>query len=94
MPSDTIVNSENEIKDIIIDEEIVDIIEHCKTKDLNNPVEILKHFLTMLVQGRPLEIEDVTKCISGTKNFFFLSRFSFTIIHKSQDCRVRGRAIL
>ena len=27
-------------------------------------------------------------------NFFFLSRFSFTTIHKSQDCRRRGRAFL
>ena len=53
----TILNSENKIKDIIIDNEIVDIIEHCKTKDLNNPVEILKYIQTKLVQGRPLEIE-------------------------------------
>ena len=39
MSADTILNSENKIKDIIIDEEIVDIVEHCKSKDLNNPVE-------------------------------------------------------
>ena len=26
--------------------------------------------------------------------FFFLSGFSFTNIHKSQDCRGRGRALL
>ena len=35
MSTDTIVNSENEIKDISIDEEIVDVIEHCEMKDLN-----------------------------------------------------------
>ena len=35
MSTDTIFNSENKIKDIIIDKEIVDIFEHCKTKDLN-----------------------------------------------------------
>ena len=54
MSIDTIVNSENEIKCMIIDEEIVDIIESCKTKDLNNQVEILKCIYTRLVQGRPL----------------------------------------
>ena len=26
--------------------------------------------------------------------FFFLSRFSFTNIHESQDCRGRGKAFL
>ena len=44
MSTNTILNSENKIKDIIIDKEIVGIIEHCKTKDLNNPVEILKYY--------------------------------------------------
>ena len=43
MSTETILNSENKIKDINTDNEIVDIIEHCKTKDLNNPVEILKY---------------------------------------------------
>ena len=33
---------------------MLDITEHCRTKDLDNPVEILR-----LVQGRHLEIEDV-----------------------------------
>ena len=74
MSTDTILNSENKIKDIIIDKEIVDIIEHCKTKDTNNPVEILKYMQTRLVQGRPLEIEDVTQCISGATNFIMVDR--------------------
>ena len=74
MSTDTILNSENKIKDITIDKEIVDIIEHCKTKDLNNPVEILKYMQTRLVQGKPLEIEDVTQCISGATNFIMVDR--------------------
>ena len=74
MSTVTIVNSENEIKDIIIDKEILDIIERCKTKDLNNPVEILKYMQTRLVQGRSLEIEDVTQCISGATNFIMVDR--------------------
>ena len=74
MSADTILNSENKIKDIIIDEEIVDIVEHCKSKDLNNPVEILKYMQTRLVQGRPLEIEDVTQCISRATNFIMIDR--------------------
>ena len=69
-----ILNSENKIKDIIIDKEIVDIIEHRKTKDLNTPVEVLKYMQTRLVQGRPLEIEDVTQCISGATNFIMVDR--------------------
>ena len=69
-----IVNSENEIKDIIIDKEIVDITEHCKTKALNDPVEILKYMQTRLVQGRPLGIDDVTQCISGATNFIEVDR--------------------
>ena len=74
MSTDTILNSENNIKDIIIDKEIVDIIEHCKTKDLNHPVEILKYMQIRLVQGRPLDIEDVTQCTSGTTHFIMVDR--------------------
>ena len=72
MSTDTILNLENKIKDILIVKEIVDIIEHCKTKDLNNPVEILKYIQTRLVQARLLEIEYVTLCISGATNFIMV----------------------
>ena len=78
MSTDTILNSENKIKDIIIDKEIVDITEHCKTKDLNNPVEILKYMQTRLIQGRHLEIEDVAQCISGATNFIVVDRSDLT----------------
>ena len=74
MSTDTILNSENNIKDIIIDKEIVDIIEHCKTEDLNHPVEILKYMQTRLVQGKPLDIEDVTQCTSGATHFIMVDR--------------------
>ena len=74
MSTDITLNSENKIKDIIIGKEIVDIIEHCKTKDLNNPVENLKYIQTRLAQGRPLEIEDVRQCISGATNFIMVDR--------------------
>ena len=74
MSTDITLNSEKKIKDIIIGKEIVDIIEHCKTKDLNNPVEILKYIQTRLAQGRPLEIEDVRQCISGATNFIMVDR--------------------
>ena len=53
---------------------IVDIIENYKTTDLNNPVEILKYMEIRLVQGRPLDIEDVTQCISGATNFIMVDR--------------------
>ena len=69
MSTDTILNSLNKIKDIIIDKEIVDIIEHCRTKDLNNLVETLR-----LVQRRHLEIENVTQCIGGATNFIMADR--------------------
>ena len=72
MSTDTILNSENKIRDKIIDKEIVDIIEHCKTKDLNNPVEILKYMQTRLVQGRLLEIEEITQCIGGATSFIMV----------------------
>ena len=41
---------------------------------MNNPVEILKYMETRLVQGRPLDIEDVTQCISGATNFIMVDR--------------------
>ena len=72
MSTDTILNSDNKIRDKIIDKEIVDIIEHCKTKDLNNPVEILKYMQTRLVQGRLLEIEEITQCIGGATSFIMV----------------------
>ena len=39
-------------------------------------------------------ISKETKKQNEEKNFFFLSGFSFTTVHKSQDCRGRGRAFL
>ena len=65
MSTDNSANLENKIKVIIIGEEIIDIIEDCKTKDLNNSVEILKYIQTRL-------IEDVTHCISGATNIMML----------------------
>ena len=41
---------------------------------MNNPVEILKYMQTKLVEGRPLEVEDVTECISGATNFVMVDR--------------------
>ena len=41
---------------------------------MNNPVEILKYMQTKLVEGRPLEVEDVTECISGATNFVIVDR--------------------
>ena len=41
---------------------------------MNNPVEILKYMQKRLLQGRPLEIEDVTQCISGATNFIMVDR--------------------
>ena len=74
MSTVAILYSQNKIKDIIIYKEIADIIGHCKTKDPNNTVEILKYMQTRLVQGRPLEIEDVTQCISRATNFIMIDR--------------------
>ena len=74
MLTDTILYSENKIKDIIVDKEIADIIGHCKTKDPNNPLETFKYMQTRLVQGRSLEIEDVTQCISRATNFIMVDR--------------------
>ena len=41
---------------------------------MNNPVQILKYMQKRLLQGRPLEIEDVTQCISGATNFIMVDR--------------------
>ena len=41
---------------------------------MNNPVEILKYMQTKLVEGRPLEVEDVTECICGATNFVMVDR--------------------
>ena len=65
MSTDNTANLENEIKVIMIGEEITDIIEDCKTKDLNNSAEILKYIQTRLIEG-------VTHCISGATNIMML----------------------
>ena len=74
---------------MIIDEEIVDIIEHFKTKDPNNTVEILKYIQTRLVQGRSVDIEHVILDISGATNFVYLSDLMNTgleeILHLSNN---------
>ena len=58
-----------------IDEIVKEASEYCRRKGLdNNPVEILRYYQTQIVQGRRLEVEDITVTDDGETNQIFVDR--------------------
>ena len=38
----------------------MEVINHCLAKNLSHPVEIMKYLQSQLVQGRALDVSDIT----------------------------------
>ena len=44
-------------------------VDQCKTKDIEDPVEILRCAQSLIVTGRQLEIQDVSVNVAGATHF-------------------------
>ena len=61
-----------------VDEAVEKTIHYCNTKNITNPVEILRCFQlnTCMVTGRALEIERADEAQGGDTNFIMVNRES------------------
>ena len=51
-----------------IDEKVVDVINYCLDKHLSQPIEIMKNLQSHLVQGRTLDVSDVSNVDDSLTN--------------------------
>ena len=57
-----------------VDDIVTELIHYCSANDISNPVEILSCYQSMFVQGRALEIKDLSVCEEGNTNVIFIDR--------------------
>ena len=51
-----------------------DCVNYCKSNGIENPVEILRYAQSLIVTGRPLDVQDVTVSLDGETNFILINR--------------------
>ena len=56
--------------DIIATQSVV----YCAQNDVENPIEILRHFQKEMCKGRALEVECLENCEDGSTNFILVDR--------------------
>lgn len=55
-----------------IDEKVVDVINYCLDKHLSQPIEIMNNLQSHLVQGRTLDVSDVSNVDDSLTNFIMV----------------------
>ena len=51
-----------------------DCVNYCKSNGIENPAEILHYAQSLIVTGRPLDVQDVTVNLEGETNFILINR--------------------
>ena len=49
-------------------------VNYCRTNGIENPVEILRYAQSLIVRGRPLDVQDVSESLEGETNFILINR--------------------
>ena len=63
-------NTENQSVDLLAE----DCVNYCTSNGIENPVEILRHAQSLIVTGRPLDVQDTTVSLEGETNFILINR--------------------
>ena len=63
-------NTENQSVDLLAD----DCVNYCTSNGVKNPVEILRYAQSLIVTGRPLDVQDTTVSLEGENNFILINR--------------------
>ena len=63
---------EGRLKDLTL--KMVEVINRCLEKNLSHPVEIMKYLQSQLVQGRALDVSDVSNVDDSLTNFIMVDR--------------------
>ena len=68
---------EEALPDNIEDQSVDFLAEHCvnycKSNGIENPVEILRYAQSLIVTGRPLDVQDITVSLEGETNFILIN---------------------
>ena len=51
-----------------------DCVNYCKSNGIENPVETLRYAQSLIVTGRPLDVQDVTVSLDGETCFILINR--------------------
>ena len=51
-----------------------DCVNYSKSNGIENPVEILRYAQSLIVTGRPLDVQDVTVSLGGETKFILINR--------------------
>lgn len=57
-----------------LDEVVKECIDYCQKRNIEDPVEILRHIQQSIVTGRQLEIENANECLEGDTNYILINR--------------------
>jgi len=49
-------------------------VNYCRANGIENPVEILRYAQSVIVSGRPLDVQDVSESLEGETNFILINR--------------------
>ena len=49
-------------------------VNYCRANGIENPVEILRYAQSVIVSGRPLDVQDVSQSLEGETNFILINR--------------------
>ena len=49
-------------------------VNYCRANGIDNPVEILRYAQSLIVSGRPLDVQDVSETLEGETNFILINR--------------------
>ncbi|XP_006822760.1 uncharacterized protein LOC102806255, partial [Saccoglossus kowalevskii] len=66
-------------QDLSVSDVVGKTVDFCKTKNVSNPVEILKFFQSKMVTGRKLDIDNPAECPKGSTNFITVNRSNILI---------------
>ena len=73
MPSTDSISTESVLPESV-DHIATEAVEFIKSKNIVNPVEMLRYLQRVIVSGRPLEVEYPTVYVEGVTNYIFVNR--------------------
>ena len=64
-------SDDNDVNDLA-----VKIVDYCTSHNIEDPVEMLRYFQKIMVEGRALGIRDVSRMEEGDTNFIMVDRYN------------------
>ena len=75
-PQERSLSASEEDPDSLINDLANNIVTYCKENKVNDPVEILRYFQKVMVEGRALRIQESGRMEEGETNFILVDRLN------------------